>query len=176
MSDNSRVDGRRPATGARAFALPLVLLAALSLPGPANADVVTDWNAIAEAVAPRFGGPQQQSRVLAIAQIAVHDALNAIKPRYARYTEFGRADRGASPDAAVAAASRLTLLELLVPVPDSPEKQAAIQTIETAYLATVASAVSTVAQSGHGSVSGSSGSSGEAGPAFWVSTFSTSTQ
>jgi hypothetical protein len=36
-----------------------------TLPGPANADVVTDWNEIAEAVAPIFGGPQPQSRVQA---------------------------------------------------------------------------------------------------------------
>jgi hypothetical protein len=98
---------------------------------------VTDWNAVAEVVAPRFGGPQQQSRVQAMVQIAVHDALNSIKPRYARYTEIGRAHRRASPDAAVAAAASQTLLELLIPVPDSPLKQAAIAAIETAYDATV---------------------------------------
>ena len=73
--------GRRIATAWRGCALPLALLSALSLPGTANADVVTDWNAVAEVVAPRFGGPQQQSRVQAMVQIAVHDALNAIEPR-----------------------------------------------------------------------------------------------
>ena len=57
----------------------LVLAFALSLPSVATADVVTDWNATAEAVAPRFGGPQQQSRAQAMVQIAVHDALNAIE-------------------------------------------------------------------------------------------------
>ena len=45
--------------------------------------------------------------------------------------------RGASPDAAVAAAASQTLLELLAPLPDSPAKQAAIATIEDAYDATV---------------------------------------
>jgi len=130
--------GRRIATEGRACVLPLALLSALTLSAPANADVVTDWNAIAsEVVAPRFGGPPPQTRGLAIVQIAVHDALNAIQPRYERYASAGRADPGASPDAAVAAAASQTLLELLVPVPDSPAKQAAIQTIENAYDATV---------------------------------------
>jgi hypothetical protein len=105
----------------------------------AAADVVTDWNLITEMVAPRFGGPQPQSRVQAMVQIAVHDALNAITPRYARYTSLDMAGAGASPDAAVAAASRRTLLELLVPITDSAQKQAAIATIEAAYLATVGS-------------------------------------
>jgi hypothetical protein len=62
-----------------------------TLPGPANADVVT-----AEAVAPSFGGPQPQSRVQAIVKIAVHDALNAIKPRYADLTGVDRSRRRTS--------------------------------------------------------------------------------
>jgi hypothetical protein len=119
------------------FAAVLILL--FALPSVAAADVVTDWNTIAGAVAPRFGGPQQQSRALAIVQIAVHDALNAIEPRYERYTDLGRTSRDASPDAAVGTAARRTLLELLAPLPDSPLKQAAIATIETAYAALLGS-------------------------------------
>lgn len=115
----------------------LALAAVLAVPAAAADDVVTDWNLIAELVAPRFGGPQQQSRVQAMVQIAVHDALNAIDPRYDRYTGLARAAADTSPSAAVAAASRRTLLELLAPLPDSPAKQAAIQTIEDAYLASV---------------------------------------
>jgi hypothetical protein len=129
--------GRRVANGWRARSLSLALLSVLTLPGPVAADVVLDWNAVAEAVAPRFGGPQQQSRVQAMVQIAVHDALNAIEPRYARYTEVGMADPDASPDAAVAAASRETLLALLAPLPDSVPKQEAITAIENAFDATV---------------------------------------
>jgi hypothetical protein len=129
--------GRRVATAWRAYTLPLALLSALTVPGPAKGDVVTDWNEIAEAVAPRFGGPQQQSRALAIVQVAVHDVLNAIEPRYARYTGLGLADPDALPEAAVAAAASQTLLELLAPLPDSPANQAAIDTIENAYDATV---------------------------------------
>jgi hypothetical protein len=115
----------------------VVLVSILGVPAFAAADIVTDWAALAESVAPRFGGPQQQSRAQAIVHIAVHDALNAIDPRYARYTDLRPAAAGASPDAAVAAAARRTLLELLVPVPPSALKQAAIDSIENAYLDTV---------------------------------------
>ena len=131
---NSLSACRRAARPCRAA---LVLLSILLLPGPATADIVTDWNAIAEAVAPRFGGPQPQSRAQAMVQIAVHDALNAIDPRYASYTGLGVVSSSASPDAAVAAAARLTLLTLLAPLQNSDLKQAAITAIETAYNATV---------------------------------------
>ena len=83
---------RRVATGWRARALALALLSVLTLPGSVAADVVTDWTVVIETVAPRFGGPQQQSRVQTIAHVAIHDALNAIVPRYERYTDIGRAD------------------------------------------------------------------------------------
>ena len=115
------------------------LAAVLLVPGLAAADVVTNWNVVAEIVAPRFGGPQQQSRVQAMMHVAVHDALNSIEPRYERYTGLRLAVSDASPDAAAAAAARQTLLGLLAPLPNSPQKQAAIDTIEAAYLATVGS-------------------------------------
>ncbi len=91
----------------------LITLSFFTMPGLAAADIVIDWNIILEQVAPRFGGPQQQSRVQAMVQIAIHDALNAIVPRYDRYAYLGRGRSGASPDAAVAAAARQTLLGLL---------------------------------------------------------------
>jgi hypothetical protein len=72
-----------------------------------------------------------------MAQIAVHDALNAIVPRYARYAGSGPVTHDACPDAAVAAASRRVLLGLLAPVPDSPLKTAAIDLIEATYTATL---------------------------------------
>src|SRR5262245_22695870 len=109
----------------------------LTLPGLARADVVTHWNSVAETVAARFGGPQPQSRVLAIIQIAVHDALNAIEPRYARYAGTARAEAGASPDAAVASAARQTMLALLATLPDSPQKDAAITLVNNEFAATV---------------------------------------
>jgi hypothetical protein len=67
----------------------------LAQPGVARADVVTHWNRVAETIAARFGGPQPQSRVLAMIQIAVHDALNAIDRRYAPYSASSRGDAGA---------------------------------------------------------------------------------
>ena len=110
----------------------------LGLPGLARADAVTDWNATAGSVAPRFGGPQQQSRAMAMAQIAVHDALNAINPRYESYAVVPAASASASPDAAVAAAARGTLLGLLDTVPDSQLKTEAIATVNNAYDAALA--------------------------------------
>jgi len=115
----------------------LVTLFFFTMPGQAAADIVTDWNFIAEQVVPRFGGPQQQSRVQAMVQIAVHDALNAIVQRYDRYAYFGVVNPAASPDAAVAAAARQTLLGQLATVPDSALKTAAIATVENAYAASV---------------------------------------
>jgi hypothetical protein len=118
----------------------LIVLSALVAATPAAADVVTDWNVVLEAVSPRFGGPQQQSRIQAMAQIAAHDALNTIEPRYARYAYSSPTRPGASADAAVAAAVRHTLLTLLGPLPASAQKQAAIDLIENAYLSTVGTA------------------------------------
>ena len=81
-------------------------LAMATAAGTAQADVVTDLNAVVSSapVAPRFGGPQQQSRAIAMIQIAVHDALNAIDRRYETYSVVPTASANASPDAAVAAA------------------------------------------------------------------------
>ena len=132
----------RPASARRAALIcgAWTLLSAFVAATPAAADVVTDWNAVAEAVATRFGGPQQQSRVQAMAQLAVHDALNTVDPRYARYTYSGPPRAGASPDAAVAAAARHTLLTLLAPLPASPQKQSAIDLVEGAFLSTLGAA------------------------------------
>ena len=91
---------------------------------PAQADSVTDWNALASGptVAPRFGGPQQQSRALAIASLSVHDALNSIQSRFNTYRPVASAPGNASPDAAVAAANRTALLAMIdaLPAPPTP--------------------------------------------------------
>ena len=117
-----------------------ILLSAIVAVPPALANVVTDWNAVLDAVVPRFGGPQQQSRVQAMVQIAMHDALNTIDQRYARYTYSGPTRPGAAAEAAVAAAARHTLLTLLAPLPDSQQKQAAIDLVESAFLSTLGTA------------------------------------
>lgn len=110
----------------------LVSAIAFAVAGQAHADAVTDWNAIAGSVAPRFGGPQQQARAMAIVQIAVHDALNSIDRRYQAYAIVPAANPAASPTAAIAAAARGTLLALLPAVPDNA---AAIAAVNAAYAA-----------------------------------------
>ena len=120
---------------------PLAAAIALAVALPAHADSVTDWNIVATspAVLPRFGGPQQQNRDLAIVQIAVHDALNSIQARFQSYNALPAAASGASPDAAVAAAAKTTLLDLIDALPAAPTpaeaalRVAAINYINTAY-------------------------------------------
>jgi len=53
--------------------------------------------------------PQAQSRYFAIVQIAVHDVLNSIRPRYERYALLDARDLFAAPNAAVASAAYHTL-------------------------------------------------------------------
>jgi hypothetical protein len=72
---------------------------------------VFDWNSFAaELVSSNL--PPLQTHTLALTQIAVHDALNTIEPRYEPYAYAGSAP-GASLPAAVAAATRDTLVHML---------------------------------------------------------------
>ncbi|MBF6024593.1 vanadium-dependent haloperoxidase [Lysobacter niastensis] len=102
---------------------------ALALPGTALADAVTDWNALTTQFGVAAGGPPQQFRVAAMAQIAVHDALNSIDPRYRTYAPLGAANPNASPDAAVARATADVLLATV------PSQSAAINTAYSNYIA-----------------------------------------
>src|SRR5690349_4907859 len=75
--------------------------------GSLRGNAVTHWNSVANDVFKPTQGtnPMGQSRSFAILHAAIHDALNAIDRRFAAYTP-GLADaRGASVDAAVAAAA-----------------------------------------------------------------------
>ena len=77
---------RTAATGRRGAARAAVLMwALLALPGAAMADVVTTWVAVAEAVAPRFGGPQQTSRAQAMIH---HDRVGAIALRPVQFLDL----------------------------------------------------------------------------------------
>jgi hypothetical protein len=72
---------------------------------PAHADEVADWNAIAiDALVLGGQNPVVMTRGLAMAHLAVHDALNAIDRRYEPYLYDARAEPGAAPGAAVTAA------------------------------------------------------------------------
>jgi hypothetical protein len=88
-----------------------LLLVCLLAPAPAAfADAVTEWNEIADSYMPP-APPPIRNRISAMTQIAVHDALNAIEPRYAAYTAIPPANPGASPEAAVAAAAYTVLAD-----------------------------------------------------------------
>jgi hypothetical protein len=106
-------------------------------PGFAENDMVMYWNEKAATVLnPGFTQPAR-TRVFARIQIAVHDALNSIKPKYERYA-FHEREQHADPDAAVASAAywimkRTTLVgnppidqwysESLATVPDGESKE-----------------------------------------------------
>ncbi len=112
--------------------LPGVLAAAL-MAVPARADVVTDWNTTAETIAiekqitPAFNG-----RHMAMLQIAVFEAVNAIERRYAPYKLNLTAERTFSKEAAAAAAAHGVLVAI------HPERQAALDSALAASLAAIA--------------------------------------
>ncbi len=77
-------------------------------PGFSSNEMVMFWNEKAAAV---LGAPMIQptrTRLFAIVQIAVHDALNNIKPKYERFALNDR-EQFADPDAAVASAAHRAL-------------------------------------------------------------------
>jgi hypothetical protein len=95
-----------------AVALFLFVIAWMAaLPTRARANPITDWDVIAyDAVkASRKIGPVTACDV-AMAHLAMHDALNAIDHRYEPYAYDAVAPRGASPEAAVAAAAHYVLI------------------------------------------------------------------
>jgi PAP2 superfamily len=111
-----------------------------------TADAVLAWNgyageaAIAACIAPT-ANPLHESHMYAMTHIAIYDALNAIDRRSRPYTFHGRADRGASPDAAVATAARDVLVPLLGELP-APFPQECIDagtaSVEANYAAALA--------------------------------------
>src|SRR5262245_41314889 len=110
------------------------------------ADTVSDWNVIAVQSAAAAGqNAIVASRTLAIAQIAVHDALNAIDARYERYAFTGTAFTPVSLEAVVAAAARDALVGAIA-VGSLPfvgfgtvaSQSAAVAQIDAAYLAALA--------------------------------------
>jgi hypothetical protein len=89
-----------------AAALLLFIVAWLAaMPARARADAITDWDVIAFSVAEASGKGPVTSCDIAMAHVAMHDALNAIDSRYEPYVYDAVAPRGASPEAAVAAAA-----------------------------------------------------------------------
>ena len=118
-----------------------------SLAAPAGGDAVTVWNAnagvaaTAACLAP-LNNPFHESRLYAMMHVAIHDALNAIDRRSRPYALDVRADAGASPEAAVAAAARDVLVPLIAQLPLELHTQACIDagvaSVEAAYAAALA--------------------------------------
>ncbi len=101
-----------------------VINRSLSQPA-ASGDAVLTWSAnagdagLASCLAPT-GNPLLESRMYAMAHVAIHDALNAIDRRYQPYAFFGHARRRTSTDAAVATAAHHVLVPVLGQLPSPP--------------------------------------------------------
>ena len=91
-----------------------VVAAALYGPAVARADVVTDWNrTMVGGLEAAHVGPQASSRIGAIVQASVFDAVNGIKRRYTPYQVDPTAPPGASRRAAAASAAYTALVALI---------------------------------------------------------------
>jgi len=91
----------------------VVGLLAMILCGTARADVITEWNQRAQqALLAANTSPIASSRVLAIVQVSVFDAVNGIERRYAPIHVDFDAPPGASRRAAAVQAAYATLVKL----------------------------------------------------------------
>ena len=143
-------------TGGGPIRVVICLLAAVALAGVpwAHADVVSDANEKAAAIASQHPSTPIAVRTMAIVQVSVFDAVNAITGRYAALRAKVTVAPGASLDAAVASATRTALLKLMPTqqvaidgdyegalrlLPDGPAKTGGIAVGEQAAEAIVAS-------------------------------------
>ena len=97
-----------------------------------NSDVVVDWSRIVFEAAMTDDGfvSFMGTRHQAMMHIAMHDALNAIDPRFDQYAYFGRS-KGANPIAAAAKAAHDVLVAVY------PAQQATLDAELATWLATV---------------------------------------
>jgi hypothetical protein len=100
--------------------LPGIVAAAL-LVAPARADVVTDWNVIANALVAKDVGNNPKLRTLAMVHVAMSDAINTVQNRYTRVVATFPPAAGASAEAAAATAARQILIQIY------PEQKAKIE-------------------------------------------------
>ena len=132
------------------------VLSRVAFAAAAGSDAVTLWNTNAGVAATKaciapLDDPLHESRMYAMMHVAIHDALNAIDRRFRPYTFDKRAEPGASPDAAVAAAARDVLVPLLDQLPRLPFitqscVDAGVASVETAYTAALAALPDTPAK------------------------------
>src|SRR5215471_16623313 len=114
------------------------LTAALFI-SPAGANEVVQWNETTmKAVAANGQNNLVSTRTLAMVQVAVHDALNAISRRYDAYYFEGPADAAASPDAAVAAAAHTVLVGVIGSFGTPAQRIDTLALVDQAYAASIA--------------------------------------
>jgi len=137
----------------RRICLAVAALAALSLPGLARADTVTDWNAhAANALAAARQTPAPLFVHMAMVHGAIYDAVNGIDRSHRPYLVLPGAQPWDSMDAAAATAAYRVLVEILpaqqpaleplyeaslAAVPDGPSKDGGIAAGETAAAAMI---------------------------------------
>jgi len=97
--------------GSSAGLLPGIVAAALSV-ASARADVVTDWNVIANALVANDVGNNPKLRTLAMVHVAMSDAINTVQNRYTRVVATLPAAPSASAEAAAATAARQILTQI----------------------------------------------------------------
>ncbi len=119
----------------RKFALSAITaVLAITFCGSARADVITEWNQNAQqALLTAKTSPAVSTRVLAIVQVAVFDAVNGIERRYTPIHADFDAPAGASRRAAAIQAAYATLVRFY------PSQQATLDAERQASLALIAS-------------------------------------
>ena len=134
----------------RRFCTALAAVGMLVSPAPASADPVLQWNALALGVT--AGNPFTQARFMAITQLAVFEAVNAVTGKYSPTSGRSSKHRSASAEAAAIAAAYRVLKNYfptsvaldparensLAAIPDSAAKSRGILTGESAAAAMIA--------------------------------------
>src|SRR2546427_800660 len=106
------------------------------------ANEIAQWNdTTMKAIAANGQNNLVATRTLAMVQVAVHDALNAISRRYDAYYFEGPGDPAASPDAAIAAAAHTVLVGVVGSFGTPAQKVATLALVDQAYAASIARGV-----------------------------------
>jgi hypothetical protein len=117
----------------------VVLLWALAITSPAVANEVLEWNETTmKAIASSNQNNIVSTRTLAMVQVAVHDALNAVDRRYDAYYFEGPGEPTASTDAAVAAAAHTVLVAVAGSYGTPAQKGATLALLDQAYATSLA--------------------------------------
>jgi hypothetical protein len=129
----SRIRRVESGVGRPILRVALVMLIAGLISGRASADdIVLKWNEIAARTAAAATNPFNQARIMAITQLAVFEAVNAVTGDYERYLDTPiPASPGASVDAAVIVAAHKVLTNYF------PAAAAALNTARDADLGAI---------------------------------------